>query len=134
TSDIQLFWNAYDKATPANDLVVYRDEYRKKGSEGLKQFTHYRIENSCALGDAIAKAPKHYAALREPSLRVADHEPRIRASFQKLKDISPAAVFPDVYFLMGKMNSAGTLSATGLLIGVDMFGKNAGAPLDELGA
>ena len=60
TSDIELFWKAYDKATPANDLYVYRDEYLRKGSEGLKAFTSMRIGSSCSLVDAIHAAPKYY--------------------------------------------------------------------------
>jgi hypothetical protein len=133
TSDISLFWAAYDKAKPENNLNVFRDEYLKKGSIGLKEFTRLRIGSSCGLVDAIDKSPKYYAALREPSLKIVSYENQMRASFRKLKEIYLAAVFPDVYFVVGKMNSAGTLSEKGLYIGVDMFGKNAGVPLDELG-
>jgi len=131
-SDIDLFWKAYDKATPENNLNVFRDEYLRKGSVGLQDFTKLRIMSVCSLVDTIEKAPRYYARLREPSLKVASTEPQIRASFRRLKEIYPAAVFPDVYFVIGKLNSAGTTSARGLLIGVDMFGKNEGVPLDEL--
>jgi hypothetical protein len=134
TSDIELFWKAYDKATPENDLIVYRDEYLKKGSAGLQAFTQLRIGSSCGLVNSISASPKYYAALREPSLKIASYENQMRASFRKLKEIYPDAVFPDVYFVIGRMNSAGTVSDKGLLIGVDMFGKNEGAPLTELGA
>ena len=134
TSDIELFWKAYDRAKPENDLIIYRDEYLRKGSVGLQEFTRLRIGSSCNLVNAISTSPKYYAALREPSLKIASYEDRIRASFKKLKEIYPAAVFPDVYFVIGRMNSAGTLSDKGLLIGVDMFGKNGDAPMDELGS
>lgn len=133
TSDIELFWAAYDKAKPENDLVVYRDEYLKKGSAGLQEFTRLRIGSSCGLVNSINASPKYYAALREPSLKIAAYEKQTRKSFHKLKEIYPPAVFPDVYFVIGRMSSAGTLSDKGLLIGVDMFGKNSGAPLDEFG-
>jgi hypothetical protein len=132
TSDIDLFWKAYDKATPTNDLYVYRDEYLRKGSEGLKAFTSMRIGSSCNLVDAIATAPKYYAGLREPSLKVASYEPQIRSSYKKLQEIYPDAVFPDVYFVIGRQSSAGTLTDKMLLIGVDMFGKSTPASLDEL--
>lgn len=132
TSDIDLFWKAFDKAKPDNDLIVYRDEYLKKGSVGLREFTRLRIGSSCGLVNSIGASPKYYAALREPSLKVASFENRIRANFRKLREIYPAAVFPDVYFVIGRMNSGGTLSDKGLLIGVDMYGKNDGSPTDEL--
>ena len=134
TSDIDLFWNAYDKATPANDLIVYRDEYLKKGSPGLESFTKLRVGSSCGLLNAITAAPKYYAGLRQPSLKVASYEPRIRASYKKLQEIYPDAVFPDVYFMVGRMTSAGTLTENVLLIGVDMFGKRDEKSLEELGA
>lgn len=133
TSDIELFWAAYDKAKPENDLIIYRDEYLKKGSVGLQEFTRLRIGSSCGLVNSINASPKYYAALRGHSLKVASYEKQARASFHKLKEIYPSAVFPDVYFVIGRMTSAGTLSDKGLLIGVDMFGKNTGAPTDELG-
>lgn len=132
TSDIELFWRAYDKATPANDLIVYRDEYLKKGSPGLEAFTTLRIGTSCNLVNVISGAPKYYAGMRQPSLKVASYEPRIRTSFKKLAEIYPDAVFPDVYFVVGRMTSAGTLTEKVLLIGVDMFGKTGPESLDEL--
>lgn len=123
TSDIDLFWKAYDKAINENDLVVYRDEYLKKGSAGLKEFWRVRIESSCELVNAISYAPNYYAAMRSQSGKINSFEPKIRNSFQKLKEIYPDAVFPDVYFLVGRMNSGGTLTKTGLLIGVEMYAK-----------
>jgi hypothetical protein len=132
TSDINLFWAAYDKAKPENDLIVYRDEYLRKGSVGLQEFTRLRIGSSCNLVNAINASPKYYAALREYSLNVPSYEKQVRASFNKLKEIYPEAVFPDVYFVVGRMNSGGTVSEKGLLIGVDMYGKNEGVALDGL--
>jgi hypothetical protein len=132
TSDVEIFWKAYDRAKPENDLIVFRDEYLKKGSVGLQEFTRLRIGNSCNLVNSINASPKYYAALREPSLKIGAYENQMRASFKKLKEIYPAAIFPDIFFVIGRMSSAGTLSDRGLLIGVDMFGKNAGAPQDEL--
>ena len=123
TSDIELFWKAYDKAKPENDLIVYRDEYLNKGSIGLNEFRRARIGSSCALVDVINAHPKYYASLRESSAKIETYKPQMMASFRKLKEIYPEAVFPDVYFLIGRMNSGGTLSDKGLLIGVDMYGK-----------
>ena len=132
TSDIGLFWRAYDQAKPENDLIVYRDQYLKKGSPGLKDFTRTRISSSCALVDTIEKHRKYYAALRESSLRVTSFQNAIGVSFVKLKELYPDAVFPDVYFLIGRMNSAGTVTDTGLLIGVDMFGLTKDTDLEEM--
>ncbi len=77
TSDIALFWRAYDLAKPENNLVIYLENYK----------------------------------------------PQMLASFKKLKEIYPDAVFPNVYFIVGRMNAGGTVTFKGLLIGIDMYGK-----------
>jgi len=133
TSDIALFWKAYDLATPENNLCAFRDQYLRKGSLGLKEFTRLRIGSSCNLVDAMETRPKYYASMRESTLKVESFKDPMRASFRKLKELYDGAVFPDVYFLMGRMNSAGTFTDEALLIGVDMFGRTKNMPLEELG-
>src|SRR5687767_4038993 len=132
TSDVALFWRAYDMARPENDLVIYRDEYLKKGSVGLGEFLRSKIGNSCNLVAAIDAAPKYYAALRAQSAKVENYRPQMLASFKKLKELYPDAVFPNVYFLVGRMNSGGTVTYKGLLIGVEMYGKTDDASVAEL--
>ena len=133
TGDIDLFWAAYDhlKAAPDPAAVLER-EYFAHGSPGLQDFIFARIHSASGLVKTIDAAPKYYAALRPASLRIHEMVPRIRASFHKLKDIYPPATFPNVYFLIGRMNSAGTTGESGLLLGADMFGRQPGVSLDEL--
>jgi uncharacterized protein YjaZ len=54
------------------------------------------------------------------------------ASFKKLKEIYPDARFPNVYFVIGRMNAGGTVTFKGLLIGVEMYGKTDDASVAEL--
>lgn len=131
TSDIVNFWRAYDQATPENDLIVFRNQYLRKGSYGLQQFTRMRIGSVCNLVDVIGKHPKYYASIRESTLKVESMKDAIRAGFRKLKDLYPAAVFPDVYFMIGAMNSGGTTTGKGLLIGTEMYGLTKQAPAEE---
>ena len=132
TSDIALFWRAYDMAKPENNLTIYRDEYFKKGSDGLQEFLRKKIGNSCNLVTAIETAPKYYAALRTQSAKVENYKPQMLASFKKLKEIYPDAAFPKVYFVVGRMNTGGTATIGGLLIGVEMYGKTDDASLAGL--
>jgi hypothetical protein len=131
-SDLALFWRAYDQAKPENNLIVYRDEYFKKGSVGLQEFLRSKIGNSCNLVTAIDAAPKYYAALRAQSAKVENYKPQMLASFKKLKEIYPDARFPNVYFVIGRMNAGGTATVKGLLIGFEMYGKTDDASLAEL--
>jgi hypothetical protein len=133
-SDIDLFWKAYDNAKPANRAPVLRAEYLEKGSLGLKEFTRVRIGSAENLAQTIEKHPKYYASLREPSSRASSSQKAIRESFHKLKELYEPAVFPHVYFVIGRMTSGGTLTDKGLLIGVDMHGMTRSAPVEELSA
>jgi hypothetical protein len=122
TSDIPNFWRAYDQMTPENDLFVFKREYLDKGSAGLKDFSKARF-TVCDLVNAVESNPVLYTSVRPETLKVETMKERMRASFRKLKELYPEAVFPDVYFLIGANNSGGTTSDRGLLIGVERFAK-----------
>ena len=132
TSDIESFWKAFDKANAESGEKIYQDEYLSPGSDGLQLFLKYRIGSAKSLAEQITVSRKYYEGLRGPSRRIAAFEPKMRASFQKFKELYPDAIFPNVYFVIGRMNSAGTLAPGGLLIGVDMFGANGEVNLDGL--
>ena len=130
--DIDNFWRAYDAAGPNNACSVFQDEYINKGSIGLRDFVQLRIDNACTLANWVARHPAYYNSIRPSTQRVASFTPQIRQSFRRLKELYPDAVFPNVYFVIGRMNSAGTTSYNGLLIGVEMYGRTANMPTFEL--
>ncbi len=120
TSDIQNFWRAYDQMNPDNDLMVFKREYLNKGSAGLKDFSRLRF-TVCDLVNAVESNQATYSSVRADSLKLDLATQPTRASFRKLKDLYPDAVFPDVYFLIGANNSGGTVADSGLLIGVGRY-------------
>ena len=132
TTDIENFWRAYDKATPKDLSEVLERDYLKPGSPGLKDFLRLRITDADTLARTINAFPKYYASIRESTLRVPAMEKRIRASFYALKHLYPDAVFPDVYFVIGRLSSGGTTSSRGLLIGTEMFARTPKTPDAEL--
>jgi hypothetical protein len=136
TSDLDNFWRAYDAAAGAASAEekekIFQSEYLDKGSAGLKDFLKLRIKSAHELVGVMRIRPKFYAALREVTPRVSEMSPAMRASFQKLKELYPDAIFPDVYFLIGVMNSGGTTSDSGLLIGLEIHGKTANTDMTEM--
>lgn len=132
TDDIGRFWSAFDQASPEFDSKIFAETYIDPGSVGLVDFVQARIESADKLADTIRRHSKYYASIRQSSQRVPEMQPAIRAAFYALKYLYTDAVFPDVYFLIGRMNSGGTTSTNGLLIGVEMYGKTPNMPLDEL--
>jgi hypothetical protein len=132
TSDIDHFWWAFNEATPVNDLQVYRDDYLQRGSVGLKEFADLKIGNINNLVRNIWKYANYYASVRSSTRAIRSQESRIRESFRKLKEIYPEALFPNVYFLIGSMNSGGIATHNGIIIGAELFSKTPSSPLDEL--
>ena len=136
TSDIPNFWQVFDKATLKNAADLFQREYIDVGSPGLHGFLQSRIVNGHALAGTVAARAQYYAAIRANTLAV-DQKPEIKqaiqASFRRLKEIYPEAIFPDVYFLIGRMNSAGTTNGSqALLIAVEMNARDEKTPVEEL--
>jgi Predicted Zn-dependent protease (DUF2268) len=132
TRDIDNFWRAYDLAGPNNAVEVFQEEYINKGSIGLRDFVQSRIDSACELANWVARHPLYYRSIRPSTARVSSFTPQIRQTFRRLKDLYPQAVFPDVYFVIGRMTSGGTTSYNGLLIGTEMYGRMSNTPTSEL--
>jgi Predicted Zn-dependent protease (DUF2268) len=134
TSDIHNFWKAYDavQQDTARELELYQNRYFNKASAGLKDYFQARIYTAEAFVANQKKKRNFYKAIRANTLLVDQFKEPMRESFKKLKELYPQALFPSVYFVIGRWNSAGTVSSNGLLIGTDMLSKSDVVPLDEL--
>jgi uncharacterized protein YjaZ len=136
TSDIDNFWRAYDlaakEAAPEKKREIFQREYFDKGSKGLEDFTKARIHSADALLAEIARRPLFYASIRQQTLKVSAMSGNIQTSFRNLKKLYADAVFPDVYFTIGRLTSGGTTSKNGLLIGTEMYGRSKATPTAEL--
>lgn len=124
TSDVALFWAALDDAShaPPDSLASYlQREYLERASVGARDFIPGRILSAEDLAAYVRDNRLKYDSVRAANLDVGKAEPAIRAAFHKLKTLYAAAVFPDVYFVIGRFNSGGTSSRHGLLIGAEMY-------------
>jgi hypothetical protein len=132
TEDIPRFWQAFDKAAPEFAAEPFATLYLKKGTPGLDDFVDSRIESAEKLARTVKAHARYYASIRESTARIAAMEPEIRRAFAKLEGLYPEAVFPDVYFVIGRLTSGGTTSRRGLLIGAEMYGRTPQSPEEEL--
>lgn len=121
TSDITLFWDAVDHAPPDSLAAYLQREYLDRASVGVRDFTEDRIQSAAHLAKVYTEQQAKYQAARATGMSIRTVEPAIRAAFHKLNELYPDAVFPDVYFVVGGMNSGGTTSDHGLLIGAEMY-------------
>ncbi len=69
TSDIPLFWAAFDQS--ATDKHAFK-AYLKKGSQGVQDFIPMRIESARNLRKVVVNRKSDYETIRETSLRVTD--------------------------------------------------------------
>ncbi|AMJ66817.1 gliding motility protein GldB-related protein [Hymenobacter sp. PAMC 26628] len=134
TSDIDLFWRAYDLAAKdtAHAEQIYQREYFDKGSVGLQDYVQIKIQSAKLFVANQRAKPNFYRAIRPNTLRIATMTPQIRAGFAKLKQLYPEARFPNVYFVIGRWTSGGTASDNGMLIGADQQCRTPDVPLTEL--
>ncbi len=122
TEDIARFWEMFDKS-PSLNTKILESEYLQKGSDGLKAFIPNRIESGKNLSKVVKQNLEYYESIRESSLSINTKKELLLAHFKKFQQLYPAAVFPDVYFVIGAKNSGGTAFKDGLIIGAEMFGN-----------
>jgi len=132
TEDIGRFWRAYDEAAGLESVdevaAVLARDYLEPGSRGLLQFFVSRIGSAEALARTVLADRPYYDAIRANTRLPERQEPAIRQAFHRLQEIFPEAEFPDVYFLIGRLNSGGTTSADALLIGSELFAVGGDVP------
>lgn len=132
TADAERFWQVWDAHDGRPGAAALQAGYLDPGTPGLAAFLRLRIGSAERLAKSIAAHPDYYASLRGIHVDIADRRDEFVAAFAALEALYPPAVFPDVYFLIGAMNSAGTLAEEGLLIGLDMHGRQPGVDLSSL--
>lgn len=132
TSDLDHFWDALEKAGPNVDVDILDKYYLKPGSKGIKGFTRGRIQNAAYLSKVIKMHTKYYHSIKSSVDSIAGMKNQIKEALVKLKGYYSDATFPPVYFVIGTLNSGGTSSGDGLIIGAEMYGITAQTPTDEL--
>jgi hypothetical protein len=132
TSDIDNFWTAFEAAKPDFKPEIFKSMYLDKGTKGIQGFLKNRIQSAEYLSKVVRTYSTYYGSIQKSTLRIASMEDRIKISMMKMKEIYPKAVFPPVYFVIGTLNSGGTTSRGGLIIGAEMYGMTPQTPTDNL--
>jgi alpha/beta hydrolase family protein/predicted Zn-dependent protease DUF2268 len=135
TADIERFWKAYDKAmaAPAEDRVaIFQRDYIDPGTVGLKDWAASGRLNAKTLVKTLDARPNFFKAIRPLTAGLDAQSPRTVSAFRKLKELYPDAIFPEAYFVIGQLQSGGTSSSNGLLMGAEMFSQSPGTPVSEL--
>jgi hypothetical protein len=133
-TDVRNFWKAYDlvEKDSLNAEKIYMDNYINKGTMALQFYYINKIENINNFVYMHNVRKKYYASIRKNTLKAGQLKSTYQKSFVNLKKIYPQVIFPPVYFVMGKLNSAGTASSEGLILGIDQAAMSSGADTTEL--
>lgn len=122
TSDISLFWEAFDLLLKDTSTNPFESHYIAKGSQGVLDFMpNKRIVNAHELKKLVLSEQNYYEQIRTSSYRAMDFEKQIRASYFALKYLYPDAVFPPSYFVIGRTTSGGTATKNGMIMGMEVY-------------
>ena len=132
TEDINRFWAVFPALDEPNAEVRFELEYFQAGTPGLRSFVQLRIGTAKALLTKIRSCRCYYASIQRSTQEVPLYAAHFRASFRRLAELYPEAVFPDTTFVIGRMNSGGTTDTSGLLIGTELFSRAPDSPVEEL--
>lgn len=136
TSDIKLFWEAYDQINSTEDSVLqmqYLQElFLDKGTIGLstiQQVRNYQPEEYLA---AIRNYPKYWESVRKSTLEAPQYAAEIQQGIDGFKVLYPAYKPAKIYFEIGVFRTPGTALDSVIIIGAEMAMADENTAVEEL--
>lgn len=126
TSDIDLFWKMFDRETPLFTKLEVDSQYFDAGTPALSLFYDEIIKSSDAFSQLLSNRfdRSYYKRIRDNTLAIDRRRKSIVNAFKAFKNIYPPAVFTDLTFVIGKLETGGTLLPNGqIVIAAEMFSK-----------
>ena len=133
-TDVNNFWLAYDKAEAdsARAKEIYQKYYFDKGTVALEFYYENKIKTVANFVKIHNRKRNYYKTCRANTLKAGQMKNQYRQSFINLKKIYPQAIYPPIYFVMGKLNSGGTVSPDGLILAMDHACMSSAVDTSEL--
>lgn len=123
-SDVENFWEAYDKVITTNDsldqLRIIQKDYIEKGSLGLHAMIDARRYTSEQYLFAIQNYPKFWSSIRRQTQQIDLYSDEIQFGINRLKELYPSLKPANIYFTIGVFRSNGTTVGNKVLIGSEM--------------
>jgi len=124
TTDIDNFWNAYDKITVTADTLqqhrFINELFIEKGSLGLKLMMQAKNYTAKSYVDAIRNYPLFWNSVRENTFKAKKVQQEIALELIKLKQLYPQLKPANIYFTIGALRSNGTVLGRSVLIGSEL--------------
>jgi len=136
SEDVARFWAAYDAGLVGGDLeTAFEVEYRQPATPHLASFFEWRLGSSADLASTVERNRTYYDSVRAETLDLASGGAfwsEARTAFAELERIEPAAVFPPVALVIGRLNSGGITSDARILVALEVFTRRAESPTETL--
>jgi len=134
TSDIDKFWQLYDKINDKQADDIFMQRYIVAGSQGLRTFFEVRMNlRATNLISTVRGYNKYYESIKPVSLALKNYTPQIIAAAKKLKALYDDAIFPPTTFTIANFNAFGTADGGGgQLIGSEFLCNPATADTTQL--
>lgn len=124
TTDINNFWQAYDKIVATKDTLAQFDflsrlflDKATTGQSAMIKVRNYTPKNYI---DAINQRQPYFNAIRNNTYKVNDYAKKIENKVQSLKKLYPSLKPAEIYFTVGAFRSGGTTTANMVLIGSEI--------------
>lgn len=124
-SDVKLFYKSFNLALKdtSNAATIFKNEYFLKGTVGLQDFFSTKIRDEKVFAKYVLKNKDFYSSIKSTLMNINSLEKEIYKNLGTFKKLYPEAVFPNIYFVIGRQTSNGTVSENGLLIGAEVMSK-----------
>ncbi|MCB0447525.1 MAG: hypothetical protein KDD03_08440 [Gelidibacter sp.] len=124
TTDINNFWEAYDKITSTQDSTLqhqYLDSlYFKRGTEGLKAIRQVRNYTAQDYLNTINNYPEFWTSIRANTLKANQFGSELQDGIEKFRKIYPDLKPAKIYFTIGAFRTNGTTLESLVLIGSEL--------------
>jgi hypothetical protein len=120
TEDIDRFYAVLETAADSDLEARLTAEYLKKATPGLVFFSIAKIQKPSLFAEYVKKNKAHLLEIKPRLLRLRESEKKIRSCFYAFKYLYPNAIFPPIYFVVGRETSGGTAGPQGLMLGAEM--------------
>lgn len=124
TSDIDLFWSAYDQivleSDSARQVELLESLYLQKCSPGGQRLIEVKNYSADQYIELINTYPKFWSSIRGNTYRSKGMEQELGAGIEKLRVLYPELHPAKIYFTVGAMRSNGTTRDGLVLIGSEL--------------
>lgn len=135
TTDIDNYWNAYDKIVTTKDTVLQQQFLKElfidKATEGQKALFLVRNYQPREFIENINKYPKYWNSIRNNMSRVNEFSEDINNGISELREVYPKLKSAKIYFGVGAFRTPGTILDSLVLIGSEYAFSNENIDVSE---